>query len=387
MAWTRKAPNGKVKGCWRDHTGKERSKTFATKTEALKYARKMEAEIDSGVRRDHDLGKMTLGDWWVEWMETTHVREKTVSAKRSHLNNHILPTPLARIPLSKITPLDIDRWVSERLRAGARPATISLVSTNLNAALNRAVLREVIPKNPAKGVSIPEYEPKGKVTISEAEIVALSEAVIPRYRALILVLGFGGIRVSEAAGLTRKDFNEADGKLWITRQLHGRPYRWGEPKTPNRKKAPSILPDFVVEAVQEHIDAGLTSTFASETLIFSAGPPGRAVDRGEPGRPLISQTVWQVVKVAAKKIGLPPALRTHNLRDSCATNMLANGASVQDVADQIGDDAVTVMKTYIHPSEHSRRAALSKMAARAFPSSAKVLELPAPVIEGEVVEG
>jgi hypothetical protein len=59
MAWTKPASNGKVRGCWRDHTGKERSKTFTTKTETLRYAKKMEVEIDAGVRRDHDLGKMT----------------------------------------------------------------------------------------------------------------------------------------------------------------------------------------------------------------------------------------------------------------------------------------------------------------------------------------
>ena len=58
MAWTKFAPNGKVKGCWRDHTGKERSKTCATRTEALKYAKKMEVEIDQGVRRDAEAGKL-----------------------------------------------------------------------------------------------------------------------------------------------------------------------------------------------------------------------------------------------------------------------------------------------------------------------------------------
>jgi hypothetical protein len=58
MAWTMFAPNGKVKGCWRDHTGKERSKTSATRTEALKHAKLMEVEIDQGVRRDADAGKL-----------------------------------------------------------------------------------------------------------------------------------------------------------------------------------------------------------------------------------------------------------------------------------------------------------------------------------------
>jgi site-specific recombinase XerD len=88
------------------------------------------------------------------------------------------------------------------------------------------------------------------------------------------------------------------------------------------------------------------------------------------------------------RIGLPPAFRTHNLRDSCATNMLANGASVQDVADQIGDDPKTVLATYVHSSERSRREAISRMSTRALAGPGKVLELPAPdIIEGEVVEG
>jgi integrase len=390
MAWTKKAPNGKWKGCWRDHTGQERSKTFATKTEALKYARKMEVEVDSGVRRDHDLGKWTFADWWREYMETSHARPGTMVNLDQYLRNHILPTPLAKMPLDKIRPMDVDRWVANRLKAGISDAQMRQVFAYINVVLNRAADREVIPKNPARHVDTPEYEPKPKVVISDPGIMALSEAVIPRYRALILVLGFGGLRIGEAAGLTPKDFDEEQGYLWITRQLEklpNSPLRWAEPKSRNRKKSPSILPDFVVPAVREHIEAGFTSTFQGETLIFSSRRDGGGPDRGGPGDPLLTHTARRAIKVAAKKVGIPPAFRTHNLRDSCATNMLAEGASVQDVADQLGDNPVTVLHRYIHSSPESRRAALSRRATRALPGPAKVLELPAPVIEGEVVEG
>jgi integrase len=390
MAWTRKAPNGKVKGCWRDHTGKERSRTFATKTEALKYAKKQEVAIDSGIRRDHDLGKMNLGTWMQEWMDTSPShRAGTKSVIESKIRLHILPTALARIPLYKITPLDFDRWVADRVKAGVGAATIDRTHQMLSAALTRAVDREIIPRNPVRRASLPEYMPEVKVVLNADQVVALSEAVERRYSALILVLGFGGVRIQEAAALALKDFDEAQGYLWITRQLHTQPlpYHWGLPKTPNRLKAPAMLPDFVVQAVREHIDAGLTSTFDGETLIFSAKPTsGDSPDHGGPGGPLSKVTAWNVVKRGGRKIGLPPAFRTHNLRDSCATNMLANGASVQDVADQLGDDPKTVLDTYVHSSPESRRAALSRMATRALAGSPEVLQLPAPIIEGELIE-
>lgn len=397
MAWTREAPNGRVKGCWRDHTGKERSRTFATKTAAKKYALKMEAEIDAGIRRDHDLGKMSVGEWLREFLDTSpSMRRKPMETREGWLKTHILPTPLARVPLSRLTPLDIDHWVAGRVKANAGTATIFHVHGSfLNAALNRAVEREIIPRNPGRKASIPEYIPKPKVFIGEAQIVALSEAVNPRYRALILGLGFGGIRVSEAAGLTPKDFEEEEGSLQIYRQLlwhKGIGFAWGEPKSKNRKNAAVLLPDFVTEAVREHIDAGYTSTFDGETLIFSMAPESAAsrFDHPSTGLPIRAVTVWKMLKRASREIGLPPAFRTHNLRDSCATNMLAAGASVQDVADQLGDDARTVLRTYVHSSPESRRAALSRSAVHALGDGLRPLRPALPdgeMLEGEIVEG
>jgi integrase len=362
MAWTKPASSGRVKGCWRDHTGRERSKTFATKTEALKYARKMEVEIDAGVRRDLDLGKMTVGEWMAEWLATSPKhRAGTRALVDRWIRLHVRPTALAKIPLYKLRPIDIDRWVTDRIEAGVGRATIKGVHGMVNAALNRAVDREIVPKNPARRASIPEYVPKPKAILSVLEIVRLSKAVEPRYRALVLVLGFGGIRVSEASALTVNDLDEQQRCLWVTRQLQKSDslvWEWSEPKSANRKRSPAMLPEFVVQALREHIAAGYTTTFDGETLIFSARRWGRGV-----GGPLHRLTVNLALRRGAAAIGLPPGFHTHNLRDSCATNMLAYGASVVDVADQLGDKPETVLATYIHSSTESRRAALSRIAA------------------------
>ena len=189
--------------------------------------------------------------------------------------------------------------------------------------------------------------------------------------------------------MTIPDFDKGEGYLNVYRQLQfhaGSGFAWGEPKSKeNRKRSPAMLPDFAVDAVQEHVDAGWTATFDSQTLIFSSGGKGKAYRKAS-GRPIMAPVFNRIVKVAAASLGLPPAFHTHHLRHSCATNMLAAGASIVDVADQLGDDPKTVLGTYVHSSPESRRAALSRVATQALGDGLRPLR-PAELADGEVVEG
>ncbi len=67
-----------------------------------------------------------------------------------------------------------------------------------------------------------------------------------------------------------------------------------------------------------------------------------------PFTPLMSAvTVGEVYRDCCKKAGLPVSKRFHNLRRSLATEMTANGVTVYDVAQGLGDADIESVKPYI----------------------------------------
>jgi integrase len=444
MAWTRKAPNDRVKGCWRDHTGKERSKTFATKTEALRYARKMEVEVQSGIRRDAEAGKQRFGDYLDRWMQDQHkIRHNTRVMYEGSIRRHILPSRLADRRLQEIEPRHVRDWIAERAKAGTPPATMLDTYQIIVRALYTAVNDEIIPKNPAIRLRkyLPEVVERAKRQPSREEVDAIAEIISPPwYRVAVLVLGYAGIRQGELAGLEVQDVDEQESCLWIHKQLllNG---KFGPPKNRRRSLSPARIQPWLLEEIKGHIAAGYTCEYQGKTLVFSSRrghPPGYvnepwkkygiedivawvgyrrqqdAADeigvyqttvsewvrlaRGEPHKwarrhptppvptPFSRVGFFTAFKQALEELGLPPGIRAHDLRGA-ATSWMINelGIPIQIVAAQIGDDPMTLYKSYgqVTPEMHAR--AIAGLPPRE--GLGKVLELPAPVIEGEVVEG
>ena len=81
-----------------------------------------------------------------------------------------------------------------------------------------AVEAGYLPRNPCaiKGAGI---ERPGEMRhVSIPQLLALAEAVPGRYRALILVAGFGGLRWAELVGLRRRHVDLAAARLHVVDQ-------------------------------------------------------------------------------------------------------------------------------------------------------------------------
>jgi integrase len=52
-------------------------------------------------------------------------------------------------------------------------------------------------------VPLPKVEREEMRFLTPAEVAALADAIAPRYRALVLVGAYGGLRIGELAGLRR----------------------------------------------------------------------------------------------------------------------------------------------------------------------------------------
>jgi integrase len=91
--------------------------------------------------------------------------------------------------------------------------------------------------------------------VSIPQLTALAEAVPARYRALILVAGFGGLRWAELVGLRRRHVDLAGAKLHVVEQaaeVAGK-FIVGPPKTEAGRRVVT-LPALAVAALAEHLD-------------------------------------------------------------------------------------------------------------------------------------
>ena len=69
--------------------------------------------------------------------------------------------------------------------------------------LGAAVDAGMIAQSPCQRVPLPKIEREEMRFLTPAEIARLADAIRPRYRALVLVGAYGGLRIGELAGLRR----------------------------------------------------------------------------------------------------------------------------------------------------------------------------------------
>lgn len=189
--------------------GRERSRTFRTRKEAERYERGQQTELDQGEWIDPRNGRVTLARWTTEWQRTVvHLRPTTQRIYDANLRNHILPE-LGDVPLAKLTPSMLRGWLAGlTLKEGAHGRSLSLGSVaqvyrTLNRVLAAAVDNESLGRNPLRGVKAPRVAAEPMRFLSHEEVATLAEAIDPRYRALVLVAAYSGLRAGELIGLRR----------------------------------------------------------------------------------------------------------------------------------------------------------------------------------------
>jgi integrase len=85
--------------------------------------------------------------------------------------------------------------------ADLRPSTkaYQLLGRTVTAAVNA----DMIARSPCRAIRPPKVEREEMRFLTPAEVARLADAIGPRYRALVLLGAYGGLRIGELAGLRR----------------------------------------------------------------------------------------------------------------------------------------------------------------------------------------
>jgi integrase len=167
----------------------------------------VEADLHRGTWTVPSWAGITLAEWAKRWQATTtNLRPTTRDLYAYLLRRFLLPT-LGKAALSSIDPLAVRSWLTNLRAQQLSPSTIAKAYRLLSRILGAAVEAGYLLRNPCtvKGAG-QERAPEMRFA-TVAQVAALADAIGPRYRALVLVAAYGGLRWGELVGLrvTRVD--------------------------------------------------------------------------------------------------------------------------------------------------------------------------------------
>ena len=229
---------------------------FAHKADASKWLALTQAELLSGGWIDPEAGRVLFPVYAAAWIdERPGLRPKTIELYRYLMRAH-LQEAFGSTTIAGITEADVRRWRAHMLSAGIKNHTTKAYRL-LKAIMATAADDGLIRRNPCriKGASV--EKPPERPVLTIGEVYALADAIGPRYRALVLLACFCGLRWGELAGLQRADIDCDHKTVRLTRRLcevAGRQPFLAPPKSDAGKRTVSI-PSLIVADVSSHLGA------------------------------------------------------------------------------------------------------------------------------------
>ena len=300
-----------------------------------------------------------------EWLDAhPRLRPRTRELYEGLLRLHVFPR-LGPVEIRKLSPSVVRRWYAGLVAAGhpGQP-TIAKAYRLLHGVCATAVADEVIVKNPCLIEGGGTERAPERPVVTAAEVWGLADAVDPRFRAMVLLAGFMGLRKGELFGLTRCRVDLLHGLVTVAeqyQQLKDGRLVLGPPKTDAGQRTLSIPPPLIAE-IENHL--AVYAGQGPEGLVF----PG---ERGGPLRPHVWQVKWDE---ARGKMGLP-GLHFHDLRHVANTLTAASGASTKELMHRMGHASSAAALRYQHATRDRDAAIASALGDLIQPKPASVTPL------------
>ncbi len=199
MANIAKRPDGRWRARYRDDSGREHAKHFVRKVDAQRWLDEVTASVVTGQYVDPKAGSVTFAGFYPGWAQR-QVWESTTALAMDLAARSVT---FSDVPLSKLRRSHIEAWVRTMTSNGLAPSTIKTRLVNVRSVLRAAVRDRVIAHDPSDGVNGPRLRRRdASMSIPAPDQVALLlSASDDRYRALLALAAFAGLRLGEAAGL------------------------------------------------------------------------------------------------------------------------------------------------------------------------------------------
>jgi integrase/recombinase XerD len=256
----------------------------------------------------------------------------TLSAYRADLTALERWLTERRVPIIRATRADLQDFIAWRVRAGARPTSLSRQLSSFRRFFRYFMREGVIGKDPTAEIALPKILRSLPRSLTEEEVEALlsapvvSDPIGNRDRAMLEVLYATGLRVSELVNLRQGQVNLNQGVIRILSK-GGR-----QRVIPLGEEAMRALEEFSRGArIEILLDRQTDYLF-----------PTRRGDR------MTRQAFWHLIRRYARKVGIIKKLSPNTLRHAFATHLLKHGADLRVVQALLGHRDCSTTQIYKH---------------------------------------
>jgi integrase len=326
---------------WRDGAA-QRKKSFARKIDADRFRTHVEHSQNTGAYVDPAAGKVTFREYAEAWRTAQPHRPNTEHNTRVRLTRHVYPV-IGNRPIASIRPSEIQALVSG---LDLSPSSVRPVFNTLRGVFRAAVRDRKMGLNPADGVKLPEVPRKQVRPLTVDQVQALTTAVPPEYRALVVVGAGAGLRPGELFGLQLGDIDFLRKLIRVERQVQqttGHGTYVGPLKTPRSYRTVPVG-EVVITALSEHV-----RQWPAEGHLFTNRDGSVPLSNR-----WFAPAVW---RPAVKAAGLPTGTGMHSLRHFYASALIRSGLSVRVVSERLGHaSAAVTLGVYSHlwPDDEQR---------------------------------
>lgn len=365
------------------NAGRYTSETFATRAEAERFCRTVDAIGAEAAIAHHSADQADASMPTLDQLATSHIdalsgiTDGTRSTYRRLYARTWQPV-IGGIRVDLLTRADISRAVNTLTK---RYADKSVANAHglLAAILAGAVTDGLIRRSPAAQTRLPRSSGHTRVEarfLTQAEFATALGHLPEQHRPVLLMLGGTGMRWGELEALVVGDVDRTAATVRITKAVKygvGAERAVGPPKTARSRRVVTLPPQLL-----------------DELRPLLAGRPRTApLFTSSDGQPIRHHAVYRAWKRACAAAGIDPQPRLHDCRHSHTAWLIAAGIPIPVIQARLGHESVkTTIDTYGHlvpdlqiAATHAAGAVFSGLRATTAPTGLPVSG-PAPAADG-----
>jgi integrase len=324
-------------------TGIKRVRRYAaTRIEAEALLVELRNKNNSGLLTN--TREQKLGDYLDYWLTIakSSLRPTTYFGYEAIVRIYLKPG-LGNKCLGKLSVADVQSHIHSQLKLGASNRTVQKQRLILSTALKRAEHEEIISRNVARLVDVPQYRPKEIVpwNLNQLSIFLDHASNDPLYPVFVL-LALYGLRTSEALGLSWHNVDFGNKVIHVRQQLqyYDQTFHYADLKTQAGRRELPLL-DITQNVLQ---DIPQTDSGSLPDLVF------KTVN----GNPIDRRNLLRSFKRISKNAGLP-LIALHHLRHTAATILKDIGTPARDTQLILGHAHITTtQQIYQHSGIEGR---------------------------------
>jgi integrase len=338
-------------------TGRPRQKRkqgFLTKAEAQAWrAEQIASRNKSGrvVEPSRQLLGAYLDDWLAGMIDLAPGTRRNYRAGCKTIRPY-----LAGIALANLTPIDIEQCYARMVRGGMTPTKIYIAHRTLKQALRRAVMLDLIPRNPCDRVRGPREPTPEHVIWSHEHMRRFVQTMAQdaTWGPLWLLIAETWLRINEALDLRWKDIDFEAGLLTISHALsRDESYRLisGKTKTASSRRTIHLSTSLVNRLTGLRAERGACRP---DDLLFPARTHGGFMHYG---------TAHKALQRACEAADVPP-ITPHELRHNGGSIAFMNGVDIKTISERMGHaNIATTLRVYTHLNQAHHQTAAGRIAA------------------------